>query len=63
MPSYRVRYELKCKTRDSYGNFTGLAVVDWTHSVIGAVDMLVESTMSFNKHCYDHWIDTVLEPV
>lgn len=58
---YRVRYELRCKTRDSYGRFTGLCTIDWTHSVHSAVDILVDACSGYNKHCYDHWIDTVLE--
>lgn len=58
---YRVRYDLKCKTRDSYGRFTGLCTIDWTHSAEDAADKLVDALSSYNNHCYDHWIDTVLE--
>lgn len=61
--TYRVRYELKCKTRDSYGRFTGICVVDWTHSAESAVDLLFDACSSYNNHCYDHWIDTVLEKI
>lgn len=63
MCKFRERYELRCKTRDSYGRFTGICTVDWTYCSETAVEMFIDSTNRFNKHCYEYRIDTVLEPV
>ncbi len=61
MSSGRVRYDLKCKTRDSYGNFTGIDVVGWAYTPDCALDILIDAITSYNNHCYDHWFDVVWE--